>query len=460
MRPGFVHADLENPIYVAWKRFLHDSDEWSQEEIAEYQVREIQRIVRRAYETTQGYRDLFDLHGLKPDMLQSLADMHKFPFVEKEMIRDRLDEYSTTFAGRTYVTTGGSTGIPFGMYRDPEAFPKELASKAHQYQRIGWQEGDRQIVFRGLPIETPDHMAFEVAFNELRCSSYHLLPPQMEVYRQQAFIFRPDWIRCYPSSGYVFSQWLLEKGVLFPPVKGILCASENLYDFQKEALGRAFPGARVFSHYGHYELAVLAGYCEYTDDYHVLPQYGYAELIDSQGCTVTTPGQVGEIVGTSFIMHATPFIRYRTRDYAVFKGWGCPACGRPYQVWRRIEGRLQEFVLTDSGRLISMTAVNFHDNIFDHIRQFQFYQKEKGQLKFRYIPKSTCNEVILQSIHQRLLSKLGSDIALQLEQVDNIPLTSRGKHRFLIQDLPIQFHDEGNTVWDVDGQLHEEITHE
>jgi phenylacetate-CoA ligase len=367
-------------------------------------------------------------------------DLRNFPFVEKEMIRDRLEDFCVPMEGRSYITTGGSTGIPFGFYRDPQSFGKELASKAHQYARIGWKEGDRQIVIRGLSIPTSDHTTFASDFNELRCSSYHLTPEWMEVFRQKAWEYRPDWVRCYPSSGYLYARWLKETQHEFPPVKGILCASENLYDFQKKLIGEVF-GARVFTHYGHYELTVLAGFCEYEDTYHVLPQYGYAELLSKDGKIVTQPGQVGEIVGTSFIMHATPFIRYRTRDLAVLKGWECPSCGRPYQIWERVEGRLQEFVVTRTGRYISMTAINFHDDIFDHIKQFQFFQEEPGRVTLRYIPKSTCNAYILSEIRQRLLVKFGDDVDLNFQAVEDIPLTQRGKHRFLIQKLPIEFHD-------------------
>jgi phenylacetate-CoA ligase len=436
-----AHADLKKPVYVAWGRFLREAESWTREQIADYQLHEVQRVVRHAHEHTGAYRELFDQSGLTPAAIRTLDDLQKFPFVEKEMIRDRLEDFSVPMADRTYVTTGGSTGIPFGMYRDPEAFPKELASKAHQYHRVGWREGDRQIVLRGLPIDTPDHTVLVPEFNELRCSSYHLTPEWMEVYRQRAWEYQPEWIRCYPSSGCIFARWLKDTGHAFPPVKGILCASENLYDFQKELLEGVF-GARVFSHYGHYELAVLAGFCEYEDAYHVLPQYGYAELIGPNGRPVTKPGQMGEIVGTSFIMHATPFIRYRTRDFAALKGWECPSCGRPYQVWERIEGRLQEFIVAGTGRLISMTAINFHDDIFDHIQQFQFYQGTKGKVVFRYIPKPTCDETILQDVRRRLMVKLGDDVELTFQPVDEIPLTPRGKHRFLIQKLSVEYHDE------------------
>ncbi|MBX3052992.1 MAG: phenylacetate--CoA ligase family protein [Caldilineaceae bacterium] len=454
------HIDLRNSDYLTWFRFLSSTEKWGKQEIDDYQLAQLKRVVTYAYQSVAGYRALYERAGVHPQNIRTLEDIREFPYVEKELIRDDVEKFSVSMPGRTYTTTGGSTGIPFGFYRDAQSFSKELASKAYQYYRIGWKEGDRQLVFRGLPIDTPDHTVFASEFNELRCSSYHLMPEQMEVYRQHALEYRPDWIRCYPSSGYIFAQWLLETGRFFPPIKGILCASENLYDFQKEVLRRAFPNARVFSHYGHYELAVLAGFCEFTDDYHVLPQYGYAELVDIQGQPVTKPGQIGEIVGTSFIMHATPFIRYRTHDFAVFKNWGCPACGRPYQIWERIEGRLQEFIITGSGRLISMTAINFHDDIFDHIKQFQFHQREQGQVTFRYVPKNTCNEVILQTIHQRLLSKLGADVVLALEKVDDIPLTNRGKHRFLIQELSLKSHDEGISVWALGEQRRKEVENE
>ncbi|RMF68356.1 MAG: phenylacetate--CoA ligase family protein, partial [Calditrichaeota bacterium] len=376
-----LHADLQNKDYLRWRDFLRQADDWSSDEIAAYQLRELRRIIEHAYRNTAGYRRLYDEAGVDPGSLQDLDDIRRFPFVEKETIRDALDEFSVDMPGRTYVTTGGSTGIPFGMYRDPQAFAKELASKAHQYARVGWREGDRQFVLRGVPIQTRDHVQFVPKFNELRCSSYHLVPEWMEYFTRRGLAYKPEWLRCYPSSGYLFARFLRDRGWTFPGVKGILCASENLYDFQKELLQEVFQ-ARVFSHYGHYELAVLAGFCEFEDTYHVLPQYGFAELLDRQDRPVTRAGEMGEIVATSFIMHATPFIRYRTRDFAVLKGWGCSSCGRPYQVWERIEGRLQEFIVTGTGRLISMTAINFHDDIFDHIRQFQFEQTERGRLTF------------------------------------------------------------------------------
>ena len=433
-RPTYIHIDLTKTHYVDWIRFLKESENWGIKEIEEYQLNQIKRIVKYAYDSCWGYRSLYDEAGVTPDSIKTLEDFRNFPFVTKEIIGQNLEAFSAPVTGRKYVTTGGSTGTPFGFYRDKVAFARELASKAYQYYRTGWKEGDRQIVFRGLVIPSPNHIKYYPRFNELRCSSYHLMPKWMELYRRRALEYKPKWIKCYPSAGFLYAKFLEETRRQFPHVKGILCASEILFDYQKKLFNRVFD-ARVFSHYGQYEQTVLAGYCEYEDTYHVLPQYGYAELIDSKGKYVEKPGRTGEIVGTSFIMHATPFIRYKTRDFATLKGFKCHACNRSYQILERVEGRQQEFIVTANSRKISMTAINMHDSIFDHIKRYQFYQEKKGLVVFRYVPRETCNEHHVANIKRGLMVKMGDDVELDMEVVKEIPLTQRGKHKVIIQKI-------------------------
>lgn len=435
---SFVHKDLQNPHYLEWGNFLSSAEDWSIEQIETFQFGQVRKVIAHAYENVRGYRQLFGEHGVLPQDVRDLRGLCKFPFTSKEIFRDHLDNFSYITAKARYVTTGGSTGVPMGMYRDDIAFAKELASKAHQYRRIGWSEGQSQIVFRGLQINSADGTEFASEFNELRCSTFEFGSDRMETYREKALEYRPDWIRCYPSSGYVFAKYLKDAGKTFPNIKGMLCSSEQLYDFQRQLFLAVFGNnIKIFAHYGHYEMAALAGFCEYTDDYHVLPQYGYVELLDKNDQAVTNPGEVGEIVATSFIMTSTPFIRYRTQDLAVYKGIGCEKCGRPYQIWERIEGRLQELIVTRGGRLISTSMLNMHDDSYDHLKQFQFHQGDYDKVTFRFIPKPTFDPAAEKDLYMKMKGKLGSDIDLHMQRVEEIPLTKRGKHRLLIQELDL-----------------------
>jgi len=433
------HADLDNPIYMAWRAYLEMADHCHPETLTRAGVI---AALTWAYENTNGYRALYDAAGLSPLDLHDLDELENFPTVDKVTMRADIERFSVPIPGRMWTTTGGSTGEPFGFWRDRLTFGRELASKAHQYRRIGWAEGDRQMTLRGLVIDSPDHTEYVPEFEEMRCSSYHLTPQWMEHYYEAALAYQPQWIRCYPSSGYVFAHWLAETGRRFPPVEGVLCASEHLFDFQRDLLEEVF-GGRIFSHYGHYECAVLAGYCEGADTYHVLPQYGYAELLDAQGQQVTEPGQVGEIVATSFIMHATPMVRYRTGDLAKFAGQGCPECGRSCQVWQRIEGRAQEIVITKTGRPLSISMLNMHDDTYAGIQRFRFRQTEPGVLIFEYIPQGE-NGDIGERVKQHFAAKLGEDMRLVAQEVGDLPLTKRGKHRLLVQEMDLRWKVYGD----------------
>jgi len=89
-----------------------------------------------------------------------------------------------------------------------------------------------------------------------------------------------------------------------------------------------------------------------------------------------------------------------------------------------------------------MTAINMHDSTFDCVRQFQFHQSERGRITLNYVPRPGCDDSALAFLRSRVLLKLGSEVTLSLRPVQEIPLTARGKHRYLMQELPVEFHDE------------------
>ena len=163
------------------------------------------------------------------------------------------------------------------------------------------------------------------------------------------------------------------------------------------------------------------------------------EIIGRDGNRVVND-EVGEIVATGLNNFVCPLIRYRTMDMAVPLSAKCE-CGRNYALLKSVEGRLQELIITGTGRLISMAAINMHSGVFDNVKQFQFYQEKEGEVVFNIVKKETYTNHDTEYIRRELHKKLGDDVNLVIQHVVHIPRTQGGKYRFLIQKLPTEFGD-------------------
>jgi phenylacetate-CoA ligase len=426
------------------RSFIAESEKWPVEQLERYQVTQLHSVLHHAYDHVPYYRARLDEAGVRPDDVRTIGDLQQLPTLRKRDLQEHLDDLLATTTPprkRKYHTTGGSTGIPVGFYHDRgRTSALEWAFMTSQWRRVGYRDGDRSAVMRGTPVQH-GIWHFDALRNNLLLSSYHMTDDRLPEYLDLLRKFRPKYIQAYPSSITLVARFMRLHDE--PPLEGveaILCGSENLYDWQRAELARAFR-CRVFSWYGQSECVCLAGECEHDDRLHIFPQYGVTELVDEEDNVVTEPGQLGEIVATGFLSRVMPLIRYRTADLASYAEGSCHLCGRPYRLFERIEGRLQEFIITAAGRHISMAAINMHTPIFDNVQQFRFFQDTPGVVVFRFIPKPTYTPADETGIRAELAPKLGDDVTLVLERVEEIRPTPRGKHHFLDQRLTPAFGD-------------------
>lgn len=427
--------------------FLQESQWWSQQQLEEYQLEQLNRLLHHAYENVPYYRKVFDERGLKPEDIQNFDDLRKLPYLTKEIIQENLPGLIAKNYPRSklqYVTTGGSTGIPLGFYHEKGiSDAKEWAFMLTQWKRVGFKNNDRCIVLRGAVVQSASKgklWEYDPINKWQILSSYHMTDETLPKYIAKIRKFKPVFIQAYPSAITILARFIKENKIEpFPTIKAILCGSENLYDWQRNLLEEVFQ-CRVYSWYGHAEQVVLAGECEKSTHYHIFPEYGIVELIGKDGKPVTQENELGEVVATGLNNFACPLIRYRTMDLAVLANTKC-GCGRNYQLLKKVEGRLQELIVTGTGRLISMTAINMHSDVFDNVRQFQFYQEKKGEVIFNIVRNEAYTDRDTEYIRRELQKKLGVDVDLIIRFVDHIPRTQSGKYRFLIQKLPIEFGD-------------------
>ena len=424
--------------------FLQESQWWGKEKLEEYQMQQLKKLLHHAYENVHYYRKVFDERGLRPKDIQDFDDLKKIPFLTKEIIQNNLEDLVAQNYPRSklqYVTTGGSTGIPMGFYLDKNiAGSIEWAFMLTQWSRVGFKVGDKCVVLRGNVVKSANKgklWEYDSINKNLILSSYHMIDEILPKYIAEIREFKPNFIQAYPSAVTILARFIKEHDINpFQTVKAILCASENLYPWQRELL-KEIMKCRIWSFYGHSERAALAGECEKSSYYHIQPEYGIVELFNKNGNSLSNEHELGEIVATGFNNYICPFIRYRTMDMAIKGKNNCNQCGRQFQLLKKIEGRLQEMILTKTNRYISMTAINMHSDVFDNIKQFQFFQEEKGKVFFNIIRKNSYTEKDTEYIYRELNKKLGNDMDLIIHFVDHIPRTKNGKYRFLIQKLPI-----------------------
>lgn len=437
---GITHGRTFNTTMDLLRR----TERYDTETIERFQISALRSLLIHAGETVPYYRSLFRGLHFDPIKFRSLQDIEALPLLEKERMRQDPQEFRSERIPETaarYVTTGGSTGEPFGFWIDRTASLVEWAFMVRQWKRMGYRPLDRRAIIRGITVgETASGRTWEFRplRNEVILSSFHMTRERLYEYVSVIARFRPPFLHAYPSSATVLAQFIKESNIRLPyRLKGILAGSETVYPQQRRLVEEVF-GCRMFTWYGMSEKVLLGGECEHDTAYHMFPEYGYLEVVDRSGQPIREDGGTGEIVGTGFLNRAMPMIRYRTGDIGKLRLRPC-RCGRSYPLIERIEGRLQEMLVGKDGNLISFTALNMHSDVFDRVRQYQFYQDKRGFVELCIVPLAGYSASDEARILKALIEKTGDQIEYRVRVMDAIPLTPRGKAKVIDQQLKLDF---------------------
>lgn len=420
-----------------FKRLTEQTEGWSGEQLRDYQLKELRRVLHHAAAHCPFYEKRFARAGFRPEDVRAVEDVANCPMTEKRDLVDHIEEMASMQfkrSERLYITTGGSTGVPVGFYlHKGVSRPKEHAFLEAMWNRAGYFPGARLAVIRGHV--TSDRaqgriVDYDATRDWLMLSSYHLTMDRLPEYLNAVRRFKPDLLHAYPSAALQLAELLERAKQPWPwPIRGLLAGSERLTIPQKKMLERIFK-CRVYRWYGHSERVVLAGEGCRSELFYFWPTYGYVEF------GPPNPEGLCEVIGTSFHNLIMPLIRYRTGDYVR------PADPRvdgelefPWPAASAVDGREQEFLVSGNGRRISLTAVNMHDAIFDDLYAVQFYQHERGKAEFRYVPGPQFSKARLPQIEAGIRRKLGSDFQLELRAVRDVEKTIGGKHRWLVSRI-------------------------
>lgn len=433
-------------IYRKTREYLKYTERLPEEEIEKLKNEKLCEVITHAYRTVPYYKEVFDKLNIRPSDIKEESDLVKLPFLSKELLRknqEALIADDMDIKKLHWITTSGSTGNPVGFYIDENNPMQEWAYGTYLYERNGWTSDCSKVMLRGKGFYNKEHKKkswqYDPFKRELSCDIFNMTDQNNEEYCKAIEKYKPDNLYGYMSAIVILCKHIEKRpGGIHHQFRGIYACSENIIPVQREYVQRILH-ARVFSNYGHSERLILAGECEYSNEYHIEPLYGIAELVDKEGNVITEPGIVGELVGTGFCNQGMPLIRYRTGDMAVWSGiQKCP-CGRMHKRLEKIEGRWKQDVLVNKqGALVTLTALNMHSDVFDLLERYQFIQDTIGVVDFHLKPLEALTQADIDKILTELQKKVDYQIEFNIRIVDDIPVMKNGKYKIIDQRLQIE----------------------
>jgi phenylacetate-CoA ligase len=395
-------------------------------------------------QTVPAYAGLRD--ALQPDR-PAREWLAGFPLLPKDQIKSNPDHYLSREMGpETHLLThtGGSMSVPMRLYLHKYVSRSKDFAYNGAFDRVaGIGSHDIILAMRGRNVPGSEKPGGPIWLIDpikryLQVSSNHLQPQHMPVYLEAMRHHKPSFIHAYPSALEPLARWLEAhpEPEITRRIRCVQLFSESIYDYQLDLIERVF-ACPVILDYGHSERAVKAISMPGDRRYFFWPLYGHVELVDLDGNPITQPGVMGEIVATSFDNKVMPLIRYRTGDMAM---WSTrPNTLRPgFAVVDRIEGRLQEFLVTGDRRLVSIASVcGAHFEVLVNADCMQFEQTEPGRAQLKIVSPHVLSPEVMGSISQGMLDKTGGGLTVEPVQVERIARTVSGKHMVLVQRLNI-----------------------
>jgi len=179
---------------------------------------------------------------------------------------------------------------------------------------------------------------------------------------------------------------------------------------------------------------LIASECEKHQGMHISMENLIVEVIKENG-KPAKPGETGQIVITDLHNYGMPFIRYKNDDI-VKVGTKC-SCGRGLEVIKEVEGRELDVIKLPNGKILSGVFFPHLLKDFEEVEKFQFIQHDYDKFTLKLVLDSKFTHPRLNEIKSIITQFVGKDVILNIEVVDDIPLTPSGKFRVTISHVPL-----------------------
>ena len=324
----------------------------SRDELQALQLTRMRASLQRAYDKVPHYKKKFDVHGVHPGDLKSLADLAKFPLTTKADLRETypfgmfavpMDQVVRVHASSG--TTGKPTVVGYtkndiGMWADV---------MARSIRAAGARPGDKLHVSYGYGLFTGG-LGAHYGGERLGLTVIPFGGGQTERQVQLMQDFKPDIIMVTPSYMLAIADEMEKQGI-DPRTSSLrlgIFGAEPWTPALRVQIERRV-ALDAIDIYGLSEVigpGVAQECVETKDGLTVWEDHFYPEIVDPETGAVLPydehqGGEFGELVFTSLTKEALPIVRYRTRDLTRL----LPGTARTMRRIQKITGRSDDMLI-------------------------------------------------------------------------------------------------------------------
>jgi len=232
----------------------------------------------------------------------------------------------------------------------------------------------------------------------------------MRLYAELMKRYHVDFIQGHASAIAVLAEYMLNEDERIP-LRGVFTTGETVYPNDRDRIESAFQ-CRLLDSYGMGESAAAAQQCDRADGYHEI----------SEGCIIELePLGDGtyEVIGTSLLNYAMPFIRYRTGDIAEPADVAQCQCGRglPLRI-SKVLGRIDDKLVFADRTVLPVTVRMHMKPLLEAGENYQVRQEEPGWV--RVILTGSVDVARVQQVRSELLSLLPRGTQVSVEHAETI----------------------------------------
>ncbi len=320
------------------------------EEIVKLQEERLRALVHKLYNKVPFYQKKLDEAGIKPEDIQTLADLRKLPFTTKDDLRNHYP-YGLFMAPMKDIVrvhaSSGTTGQPTAVGYTRE----DLETWSELVARIVCQAGvtDEDIVqiCFGYGLFTGGfglHYGLEKVGASVIPASSGNSRRQIQLMRD----FGTTALVSTPSYALYLGEVAIDMGI-DPSSLNVrlgLFGGEPWSEGMRQELQQLWPKMKATDNYGLSEVMGpgVSGECTMGEGMHIAEDHFIPEVIDPETGEVLPPGEKGELVLTPLTKEGFAVLRYRTRDITSLNYEPCP-CGRTHVRMEKVTGRTDDMLI-------------------------------------------------------------------------------------------------------------------